>query len=78
VVEGILADPMAAEGILRIHQLELTVLMRDIRGFTTLPPQRSEAARASCMYASSTSTSAPWWRWWASTAARSTNSSATR
>ena len=46
VVAEILADPEAAEGILRGRQLEVTVLMSDIRGFTTLTRQRSEAGQS--------------------------------
>jgi adenylate cyclase len=46
VVAEILADPEAAEGILRGRQLEVTVLMSDIRGFTTLTRQRSMAGQS--------------------------------
>ena len=46
VVAEILADPEAAEGILRGRRLEVTVLMSDIRGFTTLTRQRSEAGQS--------------------------------
>ena len=46
VVAEILADPEAAEGILRGRQLEVTVLMSDIRGFTTLTCQRSMAGQS--------------------------------
>ena len=46
VVAEILADPEAAEGILRGRQLEVTVLMSDIRGFTTLTRQRSKAGQS--------------------------------
>lgn len=46
VVAEILADPEAAEGILRGRPLEVTVLMSDIRGFTTLTRQRSEAGQS--------------------------------
>jgi len=46
VVAEILADPEAAEGILRGRQLEVTVLMSDIRGFTTLTRQRSAAGQS--------------------------------
>jgi adenylate cyclase len=46
VVAEILADPEAAEGILRCRQLEVTVLMSDIRGFTTLTRQRSMAGQS--------------------------------
>ncbi len=41
VVAEILADPEAAEGILRGRLLEVTVLMADLRGFTSLTLQRS-------------------------------------
>ena len=41
VVAEILADPAAAEGILRGRLLEVTVLMSDLKGFTTLTQQRS-------------------------------------
>jgi len=46
VVAEILADPQAAEGILRGRRQEVTVLMSDIRGFTTLTRQRSEAGQS--------------------------------
>jgi adenylate cyclase len=46
VVAEILADPEAAEGILRGRRLEVTVLMSDIRGFTTLTRQRSAAGQS--------------------------------
>jgi adenylate cyclase len=46
VVAEILADPAAAEGILRGRLLEVTVLMTDIRGFTTLTRQRSRTGHS--------------------------------
>jgi adenylate cyclase len=41
VVAEILSDPAAADGILRGRLLDVTVLMSDIKGFTTLTQQRS-------------------------------------
>ena len=46
VVAEILSDPAAADGILRGRLLEVTVLMSDIKGFTTLTAQRSEAGQS--------------------------------
>ncbi len=46
VVAEILADPAAAEGILRGRLLEVTVLMSDLKGFTTLTQQRSREGRS--------------------------------
>ena len=46
VVAEILSDPAAADGILRGRLLDVTVLMSDIKGFTTLTAQRSEAGQS--------------------------------
>jgi adenylate cyclase len=46
VVAEILSDPSAAEGILRGRLLEVTVLMTDIKGFTTLTQQRSREGQS--------------------------------
>ncbi|MFO0017501.1 MAG: CHASE2 domain-containing protein [Synechococcaceae cyanobacterium] len=46
VVAEILADPASAQGILRGRLLEVTVLMTDLRGFTSLTRQRSQAGQS--------------------------------
>ncbi|MEB3166039.1 MAG: adenylate/guanylate cyclase domain-containing protein [Cyanobacteriota bacterium] len=46
VVAEILADPAAADGILRGRLLEVTVLMSDLKGFTSLTAARSEAGES--------------------------------
>ena len=43
VVAEILADPASAQGSLRGRPLQVTVLMTDLRGFTSLTRQRSQA-----------------------------------
>ena len=45
VVAEILADPEAAQGVLRGRLLPVTVLMADLRGFTPLTRQRSREGR---------------------------------
>jgi adenylate cyclase len=45
VVAEILADPASAQGILRGRLLEVTVLMTDLEGFTSLTRQRSQAGQ---------------------------------
>jgi adenylate cyclase len=46
VVAEILADPAAAQGILRGRLLRVTVLMSDLKGFTTLTNERSRAGQS--------------------------------
>jgi adenylate cyclase len=46
VVAEILSDPAAADGILRGRLLDVTVLMSDIKGFTTLTQQRSREGQS--------------------------------
>jgi adenylate cyclase len=46
VVAEILADPASAQGILRGRLLEVTVLMTDLQGFTSLTQQRSQAGQS--------------------------------
>ena len=46
VVAEILADPQAAQGILRGRVLEVTVLFSDLKGFTQLTRQRSAAGQS--------------------------------
>lgn len=46
VVAEILADPAAAQGILRGRTLDVTVLFCDLKGFTTLTRQRSAAGES--------------------------------
>jgi len=46
VVAEILADPEAAQGILRGRQLDVTVLFSDLKGFTELTRQRSLAGQS--------------------------------
>lgn len=46
VVSEILADPAAAQGILRGRLLEVTVLFSDLQGFTELTRQRSRAGQS--------------------------------
>jgi adenylate cyclase len=46
VVAEILADPASAQGILRGRLLEVTVLMTDLEGFTSLTRQRSQAGQS--------------------------------
>ncbi|MEB3331501.1 MAG: adenylate/guanylate cyclase domain-containing protein [Synechococcaceae cyanobacterium] len=45
VVAEILADPAAAQGVLRGRLLEVTVLLSDLRNFTTLTRERSLAGQ---------------------------------
>jgi adenylate cyclase len=46
VVAEILSDPESAQGILRGRLLEVTVLMTDLKGFTTLTQRRSAAGES--------------------------------
>jgi adenylate cyclase len=46
VVAEILADPAAAQGILRGRTLDVTVLFCDLKGFTSLTRERSAAGQA--------------------------------
>jgi adenylate cyclase len=46
VVAEILADPAAAQGILRGRTLDLTVLFCDLKGFTSLTRERSAAGQS--------------------------------
>ena len=46
VVAEILADPASAQGILRGRLLEVTVLMTDLEGFTSLTRQRSQTGQS--------------------------------
>ncbi|MFN9623232.1 MAG: CHASE2 domain-containing protein [Cyanobacteriota bacterium] len=46
VVAEILADPAAAQGILRGRTLDVTVLFCDLKGFTSLTRERSEAGQS--------------------------------
>jgi len=46
VVAEILADPAAAQGVLRGRSLDVTVLFSDLQGFTALTRERSAAGRS--------------------------------
>ena len=46
VVAEILSDPASAQGILRGRLLEVTVLMSDLKGFTSLTQERSAAGES--------------------------------
>lgn len=46
VVSEILADPAAAQGILRGRQLQVTVLFSDLQGFTELTRERTRSGEA--------------------------------